>query len=485
MQKHLRKRQARQMRMDKTLTEKLRKVKEKLSDKEFRKKVSIAINPEPIDGSDYLVDYMARVLLFLFPLYMYEADVIKFMGVSVKDILFGVVVAIMSLWCGRKFILKGSLKGRLQGEKRLIIIGAFVLVLICFIVQPIMDGGEVSRTYYYMLMFLVPFCMYYIKPVGKYYLQILLASYTLIFLSIYRYVFTGAATIIGAEVLLDNSGRNIPALLLICAVSAFLYVSEDDAQKQKVYLVYSVLGFILLFLYGDMLAFMTMLMFILFLQFIRRPIQSFIKRNMIILFVYAFCASNAPLLSYFEAKGITKTFDLEYSIYIDILIAVAGLAVTSYWDRIPKEYDEDHTVLVRFSKWYRRSILLVLIAICIAFTYGTRVGSISSLAGGKAISGFFTSIINSANCATGELWNILMIYGAFGLIVVLALGAVAVNELINNWKSPVCTEVDKGYILLALLFIFQGIIYPFSGSSLPEFLVFFGLAITCRKKMIV
>ena len=79
MQKHLRKRQARRMRMDKTLTEKLREVKEKLSDKEFRKKVSVVINPEPMKGSDYLVDYMARVLLFLFPLYMYEADVIKFM----------------------------------------------------------------------------------------------------------------------------------------------------------------------------------------------------------------------------------------------------------------------------------------------------------------------------------------------------------------------------------------------------------------------
>ena len=50
------------------------------------------------------------------------------------------------------------------------------------------------------------------------------------------------------------------------------------------------------------------------LQFLRRPTADYMKKNMILLFLYGFAASNAPLLSYFNLPGISKEFDLEYSI---------------------------------------------------------------------------------------------------------------------------------------------------------------------------
>ena len=68
---------------------------EKASCKDLMNRIYEKINPEPDKGSDYLVDYMIRALLFLFPLYVYESTGV--MGISMRDILFGIVILIMFL----------------------------------------------------------------------------------------------------------------------------------------------------------------------------------------------------------------------------------------------------------------------------------------------------------------------------------------------------------------------------------------------------
>ena len=91
------------------------------------------INPEPDKGSDYLVDYLVRVLLFLFPLYVYDS--VGVMGISMKDILFGIVVLIMTVRCIRSLLRKKIC----LGKKELFILGIFVSVLACFCIQTIKE----------------------------------------------------------------------------------------------------------------------------------------------------------------------------------------------------------------------------------------------------------------------------------------------------------------------------------------------------------
>ena len=104
---------------------------ENVSCKDLKNRIYERINPEPDKGSDYLVDYLIRVLLFLFPLYVYES--VGVMGISMRDILFGIVILIMSLRCVRTLLRK---KIRL-GKKEFFVLGAFVTVLICFGIQTI------------------------------------------------------------------------------------------------------------------------------------------------------------------------------------------------------------------------------------------------------------------------------------------------------------------------------------------------------------
>ena len=52
------------------------KIKNKVTDKEFQRDLLNKMNPAPLKGSDYLADYIIRVLIFLFPLYIYENNAI-------------------------------------------------------------------------------------------------------------------------------------------------------------------------------------------------------------------------------------------------------------------------------------------------------------------------------------------------------------------------------------------------------------------------
>ncbi len=66
------------------------------SKKQFKSTFS-HINPPVKEGADFLVDYLFRVIIFLFPLYMYETKAI--MGITGKDLLPGIIVLIVGLWC--------------------------------------------------------------------------------------------------------------------------------------------------------------------------------------------------------------------------------------------------------------------------------------------------------------------------------------------------------------------------------------------------
>lgn len=428
------------------------------------------INPEPDKGSDYLVDYLVRVLLFLFPLYVYDS--VGVMGISMKDILFGIVVLIMTVRCIRSLLRKKIC----LGKKELFILGIFVSVLACFCIQTIALSAEVSHTYFYVGMFLLPFCVGFIERSKKYYMNIFVSSYIIVYLSIFIYIFTAKATFLGFEEYLDESYRLVPSFLLSSAVCAFLYIIEENKKKQILYLVLEAVGLIVLFLYGDTVAFMMLLIFLMCLQFVRRATVNFVKKNLILLFVFAFCASNVPILARFGTIGINRSFNLKYSICIDMFIAIACFFIAGYWDRIPKDHKEDCIVMVKFSAIFKQAVLILIVLLGLCFVFGSKADSLLGGFGGEVLTGFSGALWDSVSSSYGELWHVLEVYGIVGSAVLIIFSVFILNILYKAWKNHETTEEEKGYIMITLLFIVQSLFYPFTSVSMPSFLIFAGFA---------
>lgn len=434
------------------------------------------INPEPDKGSDYLVDYLVRVLLFLFPLYVYDS--VGVMGISMKDILFGIVVLIMTVRCIRSMLRKKIC----LGKKELFILGIFVSVLACFCIQTIALSAEVSHTYFYVGMFLLPFCVGFIERSKKYYMNIFVSSYIIVYLSIFIYIFTVKATFLGFEEYLDESYRLVPSFLLSSAVCAFLYIIEENKKKQILYLVLEAVGLIVLFLYGDTVAFMLLLIYLMCLQFVRRATVNFVKKNLILLFVFAFCASNVPILARFGTIGINRSFNLKYSICIDMFIAIACFFIAGYWDRIPKDHKEDCIVMVKFSAIFKQAVLILIVLLSLCFVFGSKADSLLGGFGGEVLTGFSGALWDSVSSSCGELWHVLEVYGIVGCVVLIIFSVFILNILYKAWKNHETTEEEKGYIMITLLFIVQSLFYPFTSVSMPSFLIFAGFALKAAWK---
>ena len=241
--------------MDKAYLEKLKEYIIKA--KTIIKDIIPKLNPAPDENADYLVEYFFRILIFLFPLFIYEHNAV--IGVSYKDILFGMFIVFMSTWCGLKLYRNKNINAFFSKKISMLFGGCFVLILMCFGFQLSSISSEVPHTFLYIIGFLLFFCSSFADKASRYILQLLLCSYVLLLISSYRYIFTATSTLIGAEVLLKDTNKLIPMVILGCSVSAFLYITEEKEKLQKIYLVILAAGEVILFLYGNMVAFVLLL----------------------------------------------------------------------------------------------------------------------------------------------------------------------------------------------------------------------------------
>ncbi len=451
-----------------------KKITDRLTDKEFHKTFLHKLNPSPRKGSDYFVDYMIRVLIFLFPLYVYENNVV--MGISGKDILVGIVVLILFIYCVIRIFRNRELDESDVGIPHLIMLGIFGITVITFAFQVFLKSREMSHTFRYLVLFLLPFCAKYAGGFRKYYFQLLSSSFAILYISMYRYIFTGKPTLIGAEYLLSDPYRLMPHLMLGTAVTSILYITEKKAKLQKICLLLTAASLVLLFLYGDMAAFIIMLFFIMGLQFLYLPRVFFMKKNMVLLFLYGLCASNAPLITFFKAPGIERQFNLEYSIYIDIVLAVVGLIITGCWEKMKKEQVTEKSLMPNFSRWYKRAFWAVAGVVGVSIALGSRSGDLQNVIGGKALSGFSASLWDAINNSNGELLHVIFVYGIIGLCVILLMGGILIGSVSVILQNEQSTIAEKVLALLMLLFFAQSFFYPFAATSMPEYLIFVGFA---------
>ena len=149
-------------------------IKSKLPTKEKLIEYYKMANPKPIKGVDVLTDYLVRVLILLFPLYIYEY--VAVLQLAQKDLLAGIIIVIMSIWCAYKAIIGRYAKKLLLTKTNLAILAAFLLIFLSFLVQLSHVSNETAHTYLFLGCFLIPFCVSFIGKGTRYYLNLFFDS---------------------------------------------------------------------------------------------------------------------------------------------------------------------------------------------------------------------------------------------------------------------------------------------------------------------
>lgn len=164
------------------------------------------------------------------------------------------------------------------------------------------------------------------------------------------------------EAFLADSAQVSSYFLLVGMIAVYAYCACRDQMRSLFYMMVSAISFFVLFLNQNAISLWLMGIFFLMIPVALRPTAVLVKRSMQLFFIYLFMLSNMSLLTeYTQIIRAEISYSLEYSVYMDLLIAAGGVAFFYYWDRIPEGVDLNRLVLKKMQKGYRFIASMVLI----------------------------------------------------------------------------------------------------------------------------
>ncbi|MBD5460252.1 MAG: hypothetical protein HDR26_04820 [Lachnospiraceae bacterium] len=293
---------------------------------------------------------------------------------------------------------------------------------------------------------------------------------------------------VNLQPLLDDKQALCSLLLLISAAAGELYCREKDQTKRIFCLIMAACGYFLLFLVRDIIGMALLGISFPISILAHKPERKYIQRIMQLLFLYFFMMSNMCLLTNYTSLIKTEvSYSLENSIYLDLIIAIAGSIFFAWWDRLPQDggkAPERKSSSEKTNGSYEKFRLIMgwILAGCgIAFVLLLLPGSHAAeadLQGGAAL----VSLLSEELClaaerhrgAFGDAAEWYGIPGAIWLICIAVLAAGRMAELIRQKN----TEPET--VVFFVVFLLQAVFYGQQPVSTPVYLLFAAMALHGR-----
>lgn len=241
--------------------------------------------------------------------------------------------------------------------------------------------------------------------------------------------------------------------LLISMISVYEYCACRDQMRSIFYMMVSAISFFVLFLNQDVISLWLMGIYFLMIPVMISSTAIWVKRSMQLFFIYLFMLSNMSLLTeYTQIIRAEISYSLEYSVYLDLLIAAGGAAFFYYWERIPEGVDLNRLVLKKMQRGYRFTATMFLVILAAIVIDGGRAVLPEGMSYNMAR--FLT--VPLAEAAGQSKSGILQCFQAIGVLPgVLLLVAIALfmGRLRRNY-APGRPAVNI-LILISLVFMIQ------------------------------
>lgn len=268
------------------------------------------------------------------------------------------------------------------------------------------------------------------------------------------------------QLLLENNAI-LSWLILMITVNVVGYCIYEG--KQIWYGANAVVGFFLLFIQKNVIAIGMVGVLFLLMLLVYMPTRRLIKSAMQMFFAYAFLLCNMSLITeYTELIKVEVSYDLEISVYMELLLAVFGVFFFHYWDKNTTEEDDDRKLLPELREFFQKTVCVVGI---VAVVYGVAVirGNTAILPElfGKIIEQGKTGITSQI----GSLEIVAQRYGTIGIIFVLYLYAL-LGYYLQMKKKPKVSRHQKLFRMVTAMFVLQSLFLTQTMVTLPIYLIF-------------
>ena len=426
-----------------------------------------------------VVDCYLRIMLFLYPLFV-SGEYLFYVFTSKAFLyllltLLSVLLYLFSL--SRKFV---RYRSRFRQEDLLLLFIALLLVgkIIVRIVQrdPYYENDIflvcLIGTYFLTGSLLVQGCGYYLK-------LILFAS---LFwdIELLGYYLLGVEGFLGGKAMLQQPEAFASWLLLTICISTVLYCIERQKQWEWFFLGISATEFFVIFFYNDMTVICLTGMILLVIPLVFEPTVTLIRKNLILCFCFLFILSNIPLISAMVDGGFDRWNDLRYCIYLDILLSIAGIFVSTYWKKVPKDRDPELVLMKKFRYWYMWILTAAVIILFFCLLSGDRMNGLPERLGKVTLEAFSILLLRSIDSNTSFFQMLLENYGiiGYGLWSILLLSFMRMIYI--KWRKA--NMIIKVYLFISSLFLLQSFFYKFQPISTPLYIIIMTLALFTNGK---
>ena len=437
-------------------------------EKTFLKQMREICFPELARDGRIVLDYYIRIMLFLFPLFLASKQILG--NLTEKTLLYVLMTCVTAVI----FILlvsRGRVLCRVQIVKSELILLMAAILLVLWTAGTVLRGSmEFESAVFLCCLIGTYFLLRFAPGRSAYYLRLLMAAGLVLDAEILAYYFSFTENT-DIRLLLAQPEGTASWLLLAACVASGMYCVEEGERASIFCLAAAAISYLVLFFYQDPVAICITAFFLLMLPLILPATAYLVKRVLLLSFVFLILLSNVPLVQYVGIYRGEMRMTLEYSVYLDLFLGIAGIWVLRYWERVPSERDPKKVVMRRFRRCfvYALSVLGMLTAGCLF--YGDGGSSFSPV-----LSGVGAGIRQSLEANQNMIEGVLNDYGIPGGIVWGLVFAMLGMLIAKGWKKAAC-GLDKVYLMLSALFLFQSFFYGFQPISSPIFVILLVLAL--------
>ena len=183
------------------------------------------------------------------------------------------------------------------------------------------------------------------------------------------------------------------------------------------------------------------------------PYAETVRRTGIITALYLLILSNVTLLPILFENLYLKmetNVSLEWSVYIDMSLAILGIVFFQYYDKIPDGVDKSRLVMKKMHRGYIYVLGIGLLVVTVLMAVGEGLASVKDENASKGISEVGAIIDQGLNGSTSFVWKIITQDNLISAILIISIVCVMIYRAFMNYAD---NYPKKNYAYIVLIIV--------------------------------
>ena len=301
------------------------------------------------------------------------------------------------------------------------------------------------------------------------YFDLIIDSGLLVIIAMLLYYLCGVQSTGILSAIMNDSGECASYLLLPCAACVFRYNMCRDQRSSLFYLLTAAMGFFTLLINHNIISLWLMSLVFFAAPVLMKPTAEFVKRDTQIGFLFFFMMSNMGLLTnYTQLIQKEIAISLEQSLYMDLLIAAAGVFFYIYWSMNPEGVDRDRLVMNNLRRGYASALLLIGIIFLSIVAGGDRWRELPDTKGAAMLKSFAIPLVDEIkNCKNA--WIYCMGKNSACFLIILVLTTLLAVRIIRNQSHD--KPLTGSFLIISLMIFIETFFLVPCSNILPIYLL--------------